>query len=641
MNVEIKIAVPTIQMNLLFSVMTASSHCKPRENSNLHPANDQEVPNIQDNNNSNNINNPNNHGRFGTFQLPIAYLDKNRVHPLSTVVNSDLELTTRQPGSKSIYEYLFVPTHKFGRDLISSWGENFTNDVSYLTDTKAVVADMEQYKKRMSETGDYLLEPDELLGIWTGLKDDSEFLSKYSYMEWDMLMHLNDSDSFLQMLSVMNIVSPLISLFLPIFLMLFPFIILKIQGIAITFETYLDVLKTVARNHFIGRALTSIDSISPEKLIYLFVTLGLYLFQIYQNIVQCSRFYKNMENINGDLCYIRDYARHSIHSMENFLQVNANRATYGEFLEKTRKHCEVLKELYSKIETLEPFCLSVSKFMNMGFLLRNYYQLFSNKDYEEALEYSFGFAGYIDNLMGVHKNVSEKRVTYADFTTGDSSTVFKKQYYPAIRDEAPVHNDCSFDKNIIITGVNASGKTTTLKTTTINIIFTQQLGCGFYEACQIVPYTHIHSYLNIPDTSGRDSLFQAESRRCKEILDIIRDAPSGARHYCIFDELYSGTNPVEATKSAYAFLKYINGFSNVDFILTTHYVSICKKLRGCGRIQNYKMVIHQYENGEIEYTYKMKRGISRVQGAIKILQQLDYPKEIIQDIVHYGREKSQ
>jgi hypothetical protein len=587
-------------------------------------------------------NKPSGSGRFGAFKLPIDYLDKNTVHPLSQIVNSDLELTTTQErsGAKSIYEYLFVPTHKFGYDLMSGWGENFTNDVAYLTETKGVVSDMELYKQRMSEAPDYHLDPDALLNIWTGLKDDAEFLSKYSYMEWEMLMQFNESDSFLQILSVMNIASPMVSLLLPVFLLLFPFIVLKIQGIAITFDTYLDVLKTVARNHFIGRALTSIDSISPEKLIYLFVTLGLYLFQIYQNIVQCNRFYQNIQTINNHLCYIRDYVRHSIHSMENFTEVNTNRSKYSEFVETTRGHCRVLKELYSNLETVNPFCISVSKFMSMGVLLRNYYQLFSNKGYEQALEYSFGFAGYIDNLMGVHKNVSEKRVSYAEFIDTDGNTVFKKQYYPAIRDEAPVHNDCSFDKNIIITGVNASGKTTTLKTTTINIIFTQQLGCGFYEACQIAPYTHIHSYLNIPDTSGRDSLFQAESRRCKEILDIIRDAPTGARHYCIFDELYSGTNPVEATKSAYAFLKYMNGFSNVDFILTTHYVSICKKLRNCGRIQNYKMVIQQYENGEIEYTYKMRKGISRVQGAIKILEQLDYPKEIIQDIVNYGRDKT-
>ena len=123
-------------------------------------------------------------------------------------------------------------------------------------------------------------------------------------------------------------------------------------------------------------------------------------------------------------------------------------------------------------------------------------------------------------------------------------------------------------------------KTTLLKTTTLNIIFSQQIGCGFYKSGSIHPYTHIHSYLNIPDTSERDSLFQAESRRCKEIIDIIYNSDSKtSRHYGIFDELYSGTNPEEATKTGYAFLKYLTTYKNVDFILTTHYNKICSKLK--------------------------------------------------------------
>jgi hypothetical protein len=73
----------------------------------------------------------------------------------------------------------------------------------------------------------------------------------------------------------------------------------------------------------------------------------------------------------------------------------------------------------------------------------------------------------------------------------------------------------------------------------INIIFSQQFGCGFYKECNINPYTHIHSYLNIP-ALGRDSLFQAESRRCKEIIDIIRIKRTAISY---FDELFSGTNP--------------------------------------------------------------------------------------------------
>ena len=176
-----------------------------------------------------------------------------------------------------------------------------------------------------------------------------------------------------------------------------------------------------------------------------------------------------------------------------------------------------------------------------------------------------------------------------------------------------------------------NGKTTYLKTTTINIILSQQVGCGFYSMCELTPYTHIHSYLNIPDTSGRDSLFQAESRRCKDILDVIQSHPhsNGFRHFCIFDELYSGTNPKEASKSAYSFLVYLSKIKGVNFILTTHYISVCTKLKKSKQIRNYKMNAEIRENGKIKYNYRIKRGISKIEGAINVLEEMNDPAEIL------------
>jgi DNA mismatch repair ATPase MutS len=191
----------------------------------------------------------------------------------------------------------------------------------------------------------------------------------------------------------------------------------------------------------------------------------------------------------------------------------------------------------------------------------------------------------------------------------------------------PVKNNLTMKKNIILTGPNASGKTTILKSTLINIIVSQQWGCGFYTFAKFRPFTHIHSYLNIPDSSGRDSLFQAESRRCKEILDIVNHTDNKkTHHFCIFDELYSGTNYKEATKSAAAFLKYLSKFDNVEFILTTHYRKLCKHKSTV--IENYKMDV--IESGEdIQYTYRMKRGVSKVEGGIRILKQMNYPSDIL------------
>jgi DNA mismatch repair ATPase MutS len=269
-------------------------------------------------------------------------------------------------------------------------------------------------------------------------------------------------------------------------------------------------------------------------------------------------------------------------------------------------------------------------------MLKCYYSLHKHKVYEDSLRYAVGFEGYVNNLLGVHNNILDGHLSFSEFDIS-GNCYFEDQYYPPLVNENPVKNTCDFNKNMIISSPNRSGKTTILKTTTINIIFTQQVGCGFYKSAKLNPYTHIHSYLNIPDTSGRDSLFQAESRRCKEIIDIINEYndPIKYRHFCNFDELYSGTNPEEASKAGHAFLDYLNKYKNVNYILTTHYLSICKKFSKSKCVENYKMDVIVCEDGSFEYTYKLKKGISKIKGGVRVLKDMNYPDEIIKTIERY------
>ena len=199
--------------------------------------------------------------------------------------------------------------------------------------------------------------------------------------------------------------------------------------------------------------------------------------------------------------------------------------------------------------------------------------------------------------------------------------------------EATVKNSYHLKNQLLITGPNAAGKTTLLKTTLFNLLISQQLGCGFYSSASVYPYDIIHSYINIPDTSGRDSLFQAEARRCVNILDsmqksILKD--DNIRHFCVFDELYSGTNPYEAIGSAIAFLKYINKYEYMNFMITTHFLDICKQLGSIPNISNRHMKVNEL-NHNFEYTYKLKPGISTIKGGVKVLSDLDYPEEIINE----------
>jgi len=318
----------------------------------------------------------------------------------------------------------------------------------------------------------------------------------------------------------------------------------------------------------------------------------------------------------------------------------------------------------------------------MGGLLRSYYQVYNSTEWAESIEYAFGFVGWNKCCIGLSQNIRDGFIGIASILDEECEdhdnqnegteteveakvetdaetdakvdseaktdakvdtkakvepTLFiQKQYYPPLMNATScIKNDCSMDDNMIITGINASGKTTYLKTTLLNVIFTQQWGCGFYKTATIRPFHEIHSYLNIPDTSARDSLFQAESRRCKDILDSIEHGGDQTRHFCIFDELYSGTNPDEASKSAYGFLRYLAKRSNVRFMLTTHYISVCKRLLDEKResICYLQMEVKEGEENEYLYTHKIIDGICEIQGGIQVLRKMDYPTELLEYIL--------
>lgn len=342
----------------------------------------------------------------------------------------------------------------------------------------------------------------------------------------------------------------------------------------------------------------------------------------------CIRFNNNMKTIHNHFREINLYLDNTLASINNYLTYADSLTTHNSFNDILKTKKQLLENINNKIHSITEYSFyNVNKFKEIGKVFKYFYELHTNKEYDDAIMFSIGFNGYIDALEGLQQNIVERKINYASFISKSKKSVFKNSYYACLKDANPIKNTIKFSKNLIITGPNASGKTTILKTTLINIILSQQFGCGFYESAKLMPFKYIHSYLNIPDTSGRDSLFQAEARRCKEILDIIANNKSET-HFCAFDELYSGTNPEEAETSASAFMLYLQKYKKVSSLLTTHFIKICKKLDQTKGIKNYKMVAEKIEN-RIVYTYKLEAGISEVKGGINVLTDMNYPQEII------------
>jgi len=547
------------------------------------------------------------------FNPPIFY-NKEKVELKSHIIN-DLELVESE--NKPISSYLFSDK-PFRKSFIS----HYTTDINFLKDTQQVLKTWTKHKD---------MERSKANAVFQEIKADTGFKEKYYYIDWTMWEFLNKSERFLQLMSMYNLASPLISLCVPLIILIIPFFIIKMRGLSINMGDYIVVLKNVLSNHAIGKLFTEFGSVSINEKIYLVVSAGFYLFSIYQNILVCIRFNDNMEKIHGYLKSVELYLDETIGSMTNFLSVSDKLGSYSEFNTTVVTNMKTLIGFKHELAKISEYKMpNYKKVTEIGHLMKCFYDLYQDPVYNDALEYSFGFAEYLDCLSGIQENLRSGAIHFAQFTSDGKKAVLKNNYYATLMsDDIVKKNTISLKKNMTITGPNASGKTTVLKSVLINVIFSQQFGCGFYDEGTFVKvYKHIHCYLNIPDTSGRDSLFQAEARRCKEIIDSISENDK-EDHLCVFDELYSGTNPDEAISSATAFLEYLMKRKSVTLLLTTHFTEICKNLGDNKRLTNYRMMVNQKKNNELIYLYTMEKGISGVKGCYSVLKGLNYPTEIL------------
>jgi hypothetical protein len=590
------------------------------------------------------------------FKLPIEYLDTSSLFVINNNIVNDLELVkanelaitnnsldhSANDANYNLYYHVFDPKTIFEKNVINKWSKYYTNNKEFLLETQDLIKNYKPLKK--VEFSDNPNVND--LAVYNNCENiiyDNGFVNKYQYIDIPLLDKFNNNSLVLQALSVYNLSTPIVSLLIPILFLLLPFFIIKLQGHNVTFELYFNHLKTVFSNHIIGQLFSSLSETNLTNKIYILFSFGFYIFQLYLNINGCIKYFYNIKYIHNILYDLKAYILETLKTYDNFLNYSKNLNHYKEFNEFIVSNSAIFNSYLCQLRRLTPYSLSMSKVVELGQLMKCFYYLNKNDSFINSLYFSFGFNGYIKNILTLQQFISAKVMNYCSYNSNSEPTHFDNSYFAnlnniealtieksdpcSVKTKTIVKNSYKLDKNIIITGPNASGKTTLLKSTLFNILLCQQIGCGFFNNASIKVYDYIHCYINIPDTGGRDSLYQAEARQCKNILQLIENNKDKT-HFCVFDELYSGTNPDEAISSAYGYLNHLNKLNNIDYMLTTHYNKLCKKLNK--QNNNFFMKVKKNEhNDDFEYTYKIKKGISNVKGALKVLKDLEYPENII------------
>jgi len=563
------------------------------------------------------------------FKLPIEYNDKKQDLPESLV--QDLEMIECVPESteRPIYQKLLGVTdnlYPFRESVLNRFAKSFTTDIAFLKDMQRLVKGTDQSLDDSENVESFWC-------VWAENRNEKDFKNKYSFVDWECIQWLNESETFLFLLSAYNISSPLISLLLPVLMLIVPFFILYLQGIELSFSRYIEILLEISEGNAVSRLLTNFSSCKMEERMYLIVSAGLYILSFYQNFVLCLKFCRNLRKINNELMIAKQYLYQTIAKMECMMDWTLTFNSFTLFRNELEKQQTRLRHLLTTFDGITEFSFYQHKVGELGNLMKIFYSLYEKEDVVNTIMYSFGFHGFFDILLSIRGCIKAEKLKSCHFTKKKKATKMKSLYYAGLLNEdSVVKNTVDLKNNLILTGPNASGKTTLLKAILLNAIFSQQFGYGCYSSFVCNPYHQFHCYLNICDNSGRDSLFQSESKKCQKIIQALNECPE-QRHFCIFDELFSGTNPVEAVNCGFGFLVYLcKKRTSATFLLTTHYMELCKKMESIDQIDMYHMNVEQRDGSEMKYTYLISQGYNTVDGGVEVLKQLKFPDEILKTI---------
>jgi hypothetical protein len=199
------------------------------------------------------------------------------------------------------------------------------------------------------------------------------------------------------------------------------------------------------------------------------------------------------------------------------------------------------------------------------------------------------------------------------------------------------NNGC---QNVIITSPNASGKSTCMKAIIECLLLAQTICLTPANKCELTPFKYIATYLNIPDTQGKESLFQAEMARCYKQIEDLKALNSSEFAFTIMDEIFTSTNHVEGIAGTYGVMRKMATFNNSVCLITTHFDAIKKAFSKDGRFKNYHLPIivkssdptDTSSSKSIIKTYKLVEGISQhPKIALDLLKCRGFDDDILED----------
>lgn len=291
---------------------------------------------------------------------------------------------------------------------------------------------------------------------------------------------------------------------------------------------------------------------------------------------------------------------------------------------ESEKTSGIIKKFADQLNSLDKNGNVIYLFFANGFFLRTLYHCYQVEHWIQkhgsSVEKWFETIAFFDafNSLG---NFAFNHPMYSYPVLLEGGTVLKSEGagHPLLHPEKSVLNDFKIGREqfFIITGANMAGKSTFLRTVSLQIVMAN---VGLPIRASSVVYSPIKLITSMRTTDSLtddESYFFSELKRLKFIVDEVQKDT----YFIVLDEILKGTNSTDKAKGSRKFVERLVASKSTG-IIATHDLSLCEVAKELPQIENHYFDAEIIDN-ELHFDYTFKDGICQNMNASFLLKKME------------------
>lgn len=292
-------------------------------------------------------------------------------------------------------------------------------------------------------------------------------------------------------------------------------------------------------------------------------------------------------------------------------------------LSNGEQNSKVLKKFASLLSNLDRNNNLLYLIFANGFFLRSLTDCLAVEKWIEehgkSVETWFNTIAFFDayNSLG-NFAFNHPNFTYPTITDDEVVLNSKNAGHPLLDPNKSILNDITIEGGqfFIITGANMAGKSTFLRTVSLQIMMAN---VGLPVCAQEVSYSPIKLITSMRTTDSLtddESYFFSELKRLRYIVDEIQVD----RYFIVLDEILKGTNSTDKALGSRKFVERLVKSKSTG-IIATHDLSLCEVANEYNAVKNHYFDAEIIDN-ELHFDYTFKDGICQNMNASFLLKKM-------------------